>query len=337
MLTTVSDQPVFATLFSGSAGNSQYLGTKDSGVLIDIGRSCRQMEQQLAKLGVKPEAVKAILLTHEHGDHSKGLKVWEKKHPTPLYASGGTLGALDEADVLTGDYPVYQVYAEPFEAGGYTVTAFPTSHDCAEGTGYRLDLPDGVSVSVIPDTGIILPEIRETVTGSDLVYCENDYNTDLLWCGPYPYKLKTRIDSDEGHLSTAQVGKFARILVHDETHPVKRIVLGHLSEHNNDPEMAVRLVSMAVQGAVPVNVAAKQDPKLFALDELNEQPESAESERGEMTHDVKPGTDAEPGCEDQPEPEGVAGEAGRTAEDHDQRSAAGSCGRVPAPESAAAG
>lgn len=303
----LTDSISFVTLFSGSSGNSQYLGTKDAGILIDIGRSCRQMERQLNRIGGKPEAVKAILLTHEHGDHSKGLAVFEKKHPVPLYASGGTLGALDEAGTLSGAYPVYQVFAEPFSAGGFTVSAFPTSHDCAEGTGYRITLPNGTVVSVIPDTGTVLPEIREAVNGTDFLYCENDYNTDMLWCGPYPYSLKVRIDSDLGHLSTAQVGRFARTLVSAE-HPVRQIVLGHLSEHNNDPELAVRLVSRAVQNAVPVGVAKKETPVLFSLEFPDKpRPESTENcERKEEAYDDPSRfPEGEPG-DGQPETERLA-------------------------------
>lgn len=259
-----SSTPSFYTLFSGSAGNSQYLGTPESGVLIDIGRSCRQMEQQLANIGVKPEAVQAVFITHEHTDHCKGIKVWGKKHHTPVYASEGTLDALDEKGLLTDQFPAFSISDAPFSLQQMTITPFATSHDCAESMGFRFDLPEGTSVSIISDTGEITDDIRETVAGTTLLYCENDYNTDMLWCGPYPAELKARIDSSTGHLSTAQVGQYARELVDSET-PPEQIVLGHLSEHNNNPTTAKSLVQKAVQEKCLVDVAQKDVPKQYSI------------------------------------------------------------------------
>lgn len=267
----------FSTLFSGSAGNSEYFGTEKSGVLIDIGRSCKQMENQLKRLNLTPDQITAILITHEHTDHCKGLKVWGKKYHTPVYASEGTLSALDNNGVITSDFPAYAVTTMPFLLNDeIKVTPFPTSHDCAEGMGYRFDVLDNAnqetsgrspSVSIVSDTGMITGEIKETVLGSQMVYCENDYNTDMLWCGVYPAILKARIDSDHGHLSTSQVGKFARELVGFEE-PTSIFWVGHLSEYNNDPELAKTLIEKAVSTSdkkddVNVEAAPKEDPLTY--------------------------------------------------------------------------
>lgn len=309
-MSTSFSTPDFYTLFSGSAGNSEYLGTPEGGVLIDMGRSCRQMEQQLAKIGVQPEAVQAIFITHEHTDHCKGIKVWGKKYHTPVYASEGTLDALDEKGLLTDKFPAFSITDAPFDLNPMTVTPFPTSHDCAEGMGFRFDFPNDTAVSIISDTGEITEEIRETVAGTTLLYCENDYNTDLLWCGKYPAELKARIDSPTGHLSTAQVGQYARELVESET-PPQQIVLGHLSEHNNDPEITERLVKLAVQDKCQVAVAQKEVPMQYSI-----HPEIS-IQKGEILDGTLP-TQADEGVRHQ-DAEELGRSAGQAAPDHPVR------------------
>lgn len=257
--------PCFCTLFSGSSGNCLFVGdSADGGILIDIGRSCRQVEKQLSGIGVMPEQIQGILLTHEHTDHCKGLEQWEKKYTTPLYSAEETLEELDNQGKISGKFPAYAVFDEEFAIGDYRVTAFPLSHDCAQCMGYRVTLPSGHSVSIVPDTGKITEECLNVVPGSDLVCCENDYNTDKLWCGEYPTQLKERIDSDTGHLSTKQVGAFARKLVSGDR-PTETIVLYHLSEHNNDPELAKELVKSAVHDKALVETAKKDKVMVFPL------------------------------------------------------------------------
>ena len=171
----------FCPLFSSSSGNSVYIGEKNSGILIDVGRSAKQTREMLNKIGVEESAVKAVFLTHEHADHVAGLSVFLKKNNIPVYASAGTLLSLRKKGVLTDCHTDFTLNDEGVEINGLFIKPFKTSHDCADGRGYTVTNNDGSSkVAVATDTGIVTPEIINSITGCNLVYIESNHDVNML-------------------------------------------------------------------------------------------------------------------------------------------------------------
>lgn len=226
----------FCPLFSSSSGNSVYIGESKSGILIDVGRSAKQTREMLSKIGVEESAVKAVFLTHEHADHVAGLSVFLKRNNIPVYASSGTLLSLRKKGVLTDCHTDFTLNDEGVEINGMFIKPFKTSHDCADGRGYTVTNSDGSSkVAVATDTGIVTPEIINSITGCNLVYIESNHDVNMLKNGSYHFELKKRILSDKGHLSNDACAEVLRALVNKGT---TQFVLAHLSEENNTPHLA---------------------------------------------------------------------------------------------------
>lgn len=219
-------------LFSGSTGNSYYIGSRSAGLLVDAGRSARQLEGMLKLCGIDPLAVHGILVTHEHSDHVSGLRVFAKKYGAPVFCTPGTLQALGAS---AAEFEVRPL-PEELAIGGMEVTHFPVSHDCAQPVGYRIRTADGRVIAVATDLGFLSDQVKGALLGADLAILESNHDLDMLRFGPYPYPLKQRVLSDQGHLSNAACAGFLPQLLQSGT---RRMVLGHLSRQNNTPQLAL--------------------------------------------------------------------------------------------------
>ena len=223
-------------LFSGSKGNCYYIGTAAEGVLIDAGRNCKQIELAMEANGLSMKSVGAVFVTHEHIDHCSALKVLAKKHSLPIYASEGTLNALAERDRLAPNARTLVIKKE-IALGGMRIQRDDTPHDAAESCCYRVTSPDGKTAMIATDIGHVTEQIRSALTDCQLVVLESNHDIDMLRTGPYTYVLKKRILSDIGHLSNDACATELSQLVRNGT---LRLILGHLSEMNNTPQIALR-------------------------------------------------------------------------------------------------
>ncbi len=224
-------------LFSGSSGNSYYIGTSENGVLIDVGRSARQIETALKENDLDIHNVKAIFITHEHSDHIQGLRVLASRHHIRVFSSVGTIEALTEKDLINDKVDIDVIDSVGVEVCGMKITPFPISHDCREGFGYVAESSDGRRTGFATDTGYISKEMKTALHGCDTVVLESNHDIGMLQCGLYPYILKRRILSDIGHLSNETAAEYAAELVRNGT---TRIVLAHISRENNIPELALQ-------------------------------------------------------------------------------------------------
>ena len=225
----------FCSLFSSSNGNSIFVGTSEGSVLIDAGVSAKRIDAALEGIGESPENIRAVFVTHEHSDHISGLAAFALKHGIKVYCSKGTYKALsskkgyEKVDFCLID-------KNSTQCAGMNITPFHTAHDCLEGLGYVIETPDDRKIAIATDLGNFTDEIKEAVTGCDLVYIESNFDLNMLKNGPYPYFLKQRILSKHGHLSNDECAAAASFLMQNGT---TRFVLGHLSEKNNLPSLAM--------------------------------------------------------------------------------------------------
>ncbi len=228
----------FCPLFSGSSGNCIYIGEGDTHILIDAGVSARRITTALNNIGVSPCNISAIFITHEHNDHVCGLKNFAKRDNIPVYMSRGTADALSEScaglNIKTMDSPV--------QVGGIEISRFATNHDCPDSSGYRIKLGCR-DFAICTDTGIITDEIRNAISGCELLLIESNHDINMLNKGPYPIPLKRRILSDSGHLSNNACAEELPELLKKGT---IRFVLGHLSRQNNSPDAALSCANSAL-------------------------------------------------------------------------------------------
>lgn len=219
-------------LFSGSTGNSTYIGTKNGGILIDAGASMKGIKEAVENAGGDIDEIFAVAITHEHTDHIKGLKTFLNKTNAKVIASKETLSVLE--DIIPAKSDVICIENKT-EVNGIEISRFATSHDCLGSSGYTLILPDNKKVAVCTDLGIVTEEVKGAIVGSDLVLLESNHDVEMLKRGPYPPHLKARILSEKGHISNNVCAAQLPFLFQNGT---KRFILGHLSQQNNTPMLA---------------------------------------------------------------------------------------------------
>ncbi len=237
-------------LFSGSTGNSTYIGTSKGSILVDAGGSMRGICNAIELVGGEYREIKAIAVTHQHSDHIKGLKTFLSRTDAALVASAETIEALISEGVVPPLTRVIEIGEKPIEIGGIVINRFATSHDCEGSSGYSFILPDGKKATVCTDLGVVTDGVRQAINGSDLLLFESNHDVNMLKNGPYPAALKVRILSEKGHISNAtcasELGGFL-------SHGTTRFILGHLSLHNNTPLLARSAAESALMDIGAVN------------------------------------------------------------------------------------
>lgn len=242
----------FQILASGSSGNATVLQHGETNVLLDMGISLTRVKKALRELGLGFEDIDGVVLTHEHSDHIKGLEMLVKYHPdVVLYASKGTQAKVPKnARVKT------IARGKSFEIGALTCHPYETQHDANEPLGFRFEGEDGAKLGWATDLGYWNDETVEHLEGCNVVMIEANHDPDMLWKGPYPSFLKRRVASRLGHLSNVQA---MWLLDRIASPSLQRVILGHLSEKNNDVNLALSTVSKALSNAnIPISVAERK-------------------------------------------------------------------------------
>lgn len=236
----------YCSLFSGSTGNSTYVGTADGGLLIDVGVSAKRIVTALRDRDIDPSTIRAVLLTHEHSDHISGLRVLCKQYGWPVIASEGTLDALMEGGHIHAQQRLYTLPTNKrLAVAGMQIVSFETPHDSRQCYGYRIDTEDGRSLAMTTDLGYMSDTVRQAVIGCQFLHIESNHDPEMLRNGPYPYWLIQRIRGEGGHLSNQECAALLPELV---SAGATRIVLAHLSEKNNTPELAYSCSAEALAG-----------------------------------------------------------------------------------------
>ena len=219
-------------LASGSNGNCYYVGNEQEAILIDAGLSARQLQRRLAEKQIDPSKIKAVLITHEHSDHSRGARVLSKRLHIPVYLTKKTYLAMRRA--VQPDVPRWFELNKEFQLGEFSVFPFSKQHDAVEACSFRVSYA-GRHVGVMTDIGEPCDRVKEHFSMCHAVFLESNYDEDMLMSGPYPYHLKQRVASARGHLSNEQAFQLLEKHAGGQLHT---IFLSHLSGQNNTPEKA---------------------------------------------------------------------------------------------------
>lgn len=229
----------FCSLYSGSSGNSLFVETPTTKLLIDAGESSKKIENALNNLNIDASNIDGILVTHEHSDHIKGLGTFAKKFNIPVYANKETWDAMPE--ITQKIEPSCQhnfIPYEKFDIGDFKILPFQIPHDAANPCGFNL-FYGNQKISIATDLGHMDTKLIKYLEESEFVLLEANYDPNILKCSKYPYTLKQRIAGPNGHLSNEMAGKTISYLLKSG---LSKVMLGHLSKENNFPELAYQTV-----------------------------------------------------------------------------------------------
>ena len=225
-------------LGSGSAGNAAVVECGGLRVMIDAGLSAKQLSRRLQLVGIEPASLDGILLTHEHGDHVRGLRVFLKQNPVPVFTTAATARVVRETGIEDGQWKFFEA-GQVFTIGEMTVEAFAIQHDAVDPVGFVLGY-DSRRLGFLSDAGFVTSSMTERLRGLEGIFVEANYDELLLESDTKrPWAIKQRISSRHGHLSNDQVYDLIKQIAHPG---MKRIVLGHLSTDCNTPETILEML-----------------------------------------------------------------------------------------------
>jgi phosphoribosyl 1,2-cyclic phosphodiesterase len=229
-----------SVLASGSRGNSAVVQTSRTKILVDAGISCRETFKRMKVLGEDPRSLSAVLITHEHSDHVYGLLTLAKKLKVPVFMTGAThqtwARALRDQDGARPGLEKLEIFAsgKSFQVGDIAVTPFTIPHDAADPVGFTFRA-EGVKIGFATDLGYVPASVRDQLRRCEVLVMESNHDVEMLRVGPYPWSVKQRVMSRVGHLSNDALAEF---ISSDYDGEAAYVVLAHLSEHNNHPEIA---------------------------------------------------------------------------------------------------
>ena len=226
----------FCSLYSGSSGNSIFIASDNTRVLIDAGLAGKKIDEALKHIGEEASSIDGIFITHEHIDHIKGVGVLSRKYDIPIYANDNTwavmeknIGKIKEHNIRIMDR------RSSIAIKDLEIRSFNIPHDAIAPVGYTVS-SGGKNASVVTDFGVFTEEIRDNIIDSDIILLESNHDINMLRMGPYPYNLKLRVLGENGHLSNEDCGNAIVSLIKSDKK--KQIMLGHLSGTNNHPDLS---------------------------------------------------------------------------------------------------
>lgn len=247
------------SIASSSEGNSIFVGTEKTKLLIDCGISAKRIENAFDELKLTVPELDGILITHEHSDHIKGLGVISRRYGLPVFATGKTIDAIFEYKNLGKvDKSLFQSIEadQPFQIGDITIEASKVWHDAADPVCYSFE-SEGVKASIATDLGDYDEYLVEKIQGSNILFVEANHDVNMLQVGRYPYYLKRRILGRHGHLSNERC---AQLIEDTATKDTKKVYLGHLSKENNYEKLAYETVKVSLHNNIeelPLEVAKR--------------------------------------------------------------------------------
>lgn len=248
-----------ASLNSGSNGNCYYIGNTDAAILIDAGISCRETEKRLMRLGLSMRKIKALFISHEHGDHIHGAAALSRKYHLPIYISEMTMRNCPME--LNPERTIFFQKYQTIQIGNITVTPFPKFHDAADPYSFVAEYA-GVTIGVFTDLGIPCDHTIEHFKKCHAAYLESNYDEAMLANGSYPQHLKNRISGDRGHLSNDQALQLFK--KHRPSH-MSHVFLSHLSRDNNSPKRAKEIFEPHAQHTKIVVASRDRESKLYHI------------------------------------------------------------------------
>lgn len=234
----------FSVLGSGSGGNATVVEAGDLRLLVDAGLSAKQLVLRMIRMGIDPARLDGILLTHEHGDHVRGLKILLKQFDIPVYATAATARVVREVGITGGNWKLFEA-GQTFGIGGTRIDTFSIQHDAVDPVGFVFHHAER-RLGLVSDAGFVTRSMTERLRNLNALFVEANYDDALLEADlKRPWATKQRISSRHGHLSNRQVAE----LLSEIAHPLlTRIVLGHLSGDCNHPEVAIRHLRACLDG-----------------------------------------------------------------------------------------